>query len=70
VSGRHDVDAVLHRKTVAIETQLVYQNILSDVMRTLNAIEINVSAAILWYYAKLNIATRSDVTGNHAAFDW
>jgi hypothetical protein len=70
VSGRHNFGAVLHRKTVAIETQLIYQIILSDVMRTLNVIETKVSPVILWHYAKLTIVTRSGFTGNHAAFDW
>jgi hypothetical protein len=70
VSGRHNVSAVLHRKPVAIEIHLVYQIILSDVMRTLNVIETNVSTAILQHHAKLTIVTRSGVTGKHSAFDW
>jgi hypothetical protein len=70
VSGRHNVGTVLHRKTVVIETQLVYQIIPSAVMRTLNNIQTKVSAVILWDYAKLIIATCSDVTGNQAASEW
>jgi hypothetical protein len=70
VSERHHIDAVLHQKTVAIETKLVYQIILFDVMRTLNSIATKGSAAIYRYYANFIIATPSDVTGNHAAFHW
>ena len=46
MSGRHNIDAVLRQRTVATETQSVYQISLSDVMRTLNSVETKVSAAI------------------------
>ena len=44
--SRHNNDAVLHQKTVAIETQLVYQIGLADVMRTLYSVENKDTAAI------------------------
>ena len=46
LSGSHNINAVLHRKTLAIQTQFVYQITLSDVMRTINSIETKFSAAI------------------------
>jgi hypothetical protein len=46
VSDRHNIKAVLYQKTVAMETQLVYQIRLSDVICTVNSIETKGSAAI------------------------
>jgi hypothetical protein len=46
MSDRHNIDGVLHQKTVAIETQSVCQISLSNVMRTVNSIETKGAAAI------------------------